>query len=173
MIVTGPPGAGKTTTSRLLAEASERAVHLESDRFFRFIASGYVEPWRPESHAQNTVVMGIVARAAAGYADAGFFTIVEGIISPRWFFEPLRDHLREAGHSVGYAILRPSLDVCLRRAGGRASGRLGEPGVIERLWHEFAELGALERHVINTEDQTAERTAEALGQRLRAHELAV
>ena len=69
MIVTGPPGAGKTTTSRLLAEASERAVHLESDRFFRFIASGYVEPWRPESHAQNTVVMGIVARAAAGYAS--------------------------------------------------------------------------------------------------------
>ena len=72
LILTGPPGAGKTTAARLLVAAgSERAVHVEADRFFSFIASGYVAPWTPESHDQNTVVMRIVARAAAGYADAG------------------------------------------------------------------------------------------------------
>jgi AAA domain len=48
LILTGPPGAGKTTAARVLAERSERAVHVESDRFFEFIRSGLVDPWKPE-----------------------------------------------------------------------------------------------------------------------------
>ena len=83
LILTGPPGAGKTTTARLLAAGADRAAHVESDSFFHFIRAGYIEPWRPASHEQNTTVMRIVAGAAAGYADAGYFTIVDGIISPR------------------------------------------------------------------------------------------
>lgn len=70
LILTGPPGVGKTTTAALLADRHGPAVHLESDVFFRFIRSGYVEPWRSESHEQNRVVMGIVGEAAAAYADA-------------------------------------------------------------------------------------------------------
>lgn len=100
LILTGPPGTGKSTTARLLAERHERAVHLESDHFFHFIRAGYVEPWTPESREQNEVVMRIVAAAAAAYAAAGYLTIVDGIVLPRFFFEPLRDGLREAGHPV-------------------------------------------------------------------------
>jgi tRNA uridine 5-carbamoylmethylation protein Kti12 len=167
LIVTGPPGAGKTAASRLLARASPRAVHLESDHFFHFIASGYVEPWLPESREQNTAVMRIVADAAAGYAGAGYFTIVDGIVSPRWFFEPLRDRLRDAGHAVAYAILRPSLETCVSRASDRSPAQLADPAVVEQLWHQFAGLGPLERHVIDTGDETAAQTAETLAQHLR------
>jgi tRNA uridine 5-carbamoylmethylation protein Kti12 len=71
LILTGPPGAGKTTTARLLTTGPERAAHLESDSFFHFIRAGYVEPWKPESDEQNTTVMRIVAAAAAGYAGGG------------------------------------------------------------------------------------------------------
>jgi uridine kinase len=34
LILTGPPGAGKTTVAGLVGNAYERAAHLESDDFF-------------------------------------------------------------------------------------------------------------------------------------------
>lgn len=172
LILTGPPGAGKTSAARALAEGWERSVHLESDRFFHFIASGYVEPWRPESHAQNSLVMRIVASAASAYAAAGYFTIVDGIVLPRFFFEPLRDALRGAGQSVAYAVLRAPLDVCLSRAAGRSSQPLGDPEVVERLWRDFSDLDDLEHHAVDVDAESPEETADLLDARLRDGSLA-
>jgi tRNA uridine 5-carbamoylmethylation protein Kti12 len=167
LILTGPPGAGKTTAACLLAERSERAVHVESDRFFRFISSGFVEPWRRESAEQNEVVMRIVAGAAAAYASAGYFTIVDGIVLPSFFFEPLRDALREAGHEVAYAVLRAPLDICFARAGARDSQPFADPRVVERLWNDFADLGPLSRHALDVGTEDRQAVADLLAAHLR------
>jgi tRNA uridine 5-carbamoylmethylation protein Kti12 len=167
LILTGAPGVGKTTVARLLAGRSERAVHLESDRFFHFIASGYIEPWKPESREQNALVMRIIGEAAAAYAAAGYFTIVEGIVIPGFFFEPLRDWLRQAGHQVEFAVLRAPLDVCQARAATRDSQPLADPQVVDQLWKQFDGLGPLEANVVEVSAKRPAEVADVVAAALR------
>lgn len=173
LILTGPPGVGKTTVAEVLAARSARAVHLEADSFFRFIRAGYVEPWKSESREQNEVVMRVVAAAAAGYAEAGYTTIVDGIVIPAWFLQPLRDALVEARQEVAYAVLRVPLDRCLERVQSREGSPPIDTGAIEQLWRSFAELGELERNVVEVDGKTPEQVADLLSQRLADGRLTV
>jgi tRNA uridine 5-carbamoylmethylation protein Kti12 len=159
LILTGPPGVGKSSTAEILTTSSSLAVHLESDAFFRFIRAGYVEPWKRESHAQNRDVMRIVGEAAAGYSGAGYLTVIDGIVLPDWFLPPLRDALRGAGHEVAYAVLRAPLPVCIERARQREREPLAKPEVVEQLWRDFADLGELERNAVDVTERSSSEVA--------------
>ena len=117
--------------------------------------------------------MRIVADAAAAYAAAGYFTIVDGIIIPGFFLEPLRETLRDAGHGVAYAVLRAPLAVCASRAATRETQPLADRDVVEHLWREFAELGPLESHAIEIGSSSPAEAADLLAQRLRDGSLAI
>jgi hypothetical protein len=112
--------------------------------------------------------MRIVGEVAVGYGRAGYWTIIDGIIIPGWFFEPLRDSIGASGFDVAYAVLRPPLALAVERAASRRSSPLSKADVIEQLWSAFSDLGILERHAIEiTERQTAEQTAELVAERLQ------
>jgi len=163
---------GKTTVAALLAARFPRAVHLEADHFFRYIRAGYVEPWRPESNEQNRAVMGVVANAAAGYAAAGYFTVVDGIVIPGWFLEPVRDALRAAGLGVDLAILRAPLSTCLARVRRREGIPSIDPEAIERVWQGFAKCGEFEPHAIDLGDEGPDEVADMLVRRIEDGQLA-
>jgi hypothetical protein len=164
---------GKTTAAALLVDRFPRAVHLEADNFFRFIRSGYVEPWRPESHEQNRAVMGIVAAAAAGYAAAGYLTLVDGILIPGWFLESVRDALLAGGHPVALAILRAPLASCLARVSRREGLPDGiDPPAIEQIWQSFVDVGELEANAIDLGEERPSDVADLLARRLEGGLLA-
>jgi len=90
VIVSGPPGSGKTTVAAALASESERGVHLESDWFYWCIRAGFIGSHLPEANSQNEAVMAIAADAAAGFALAGYAVFWDGVVGP-WFLDGISD----------------------------------------------------------------------------------
>jgi adenylate kinase family enzyme len=56
LVVTGPPGAGKSTVAALLAAQLDHSVLVDGNSFFSFLRVGAIEPWRPE--AERRVIPG-------------------------------------------------------------------------------------------------------------------
>ena len=164
-LVSGPPGAGKSTISRLLATRHARGVHLHADDFWRYVVSGFVEPWLPGSSAQNVVVMSAVVAAAVRFANADYDTFVDGVIGP-WFLDPFAHAARDEGLALDYVVLRPAREVAVRRAVARGQGGLAEETPVRHMHAQFADLGALERHVLDTSALSPEETADAVARGL-------
>src|SRR5690242_2331629 len=103
VIVTGPPGAGKSTTARALAEESpaDRAVHLHTDDAYAYIRKGFVPPWDPASGPQNATVMAALSAQAAAFARGGYEVLVDGIVGP-WFLDPWRSAASAHGLDLRY-----------------------------------------------------------------------
>lgn len=162
VLLTGPPGAGKSTTARSLAAGFPRAVHVHTDDFWHAIVAGAIPPYLPESDAQNHTVMEVIRRAAWAYAEGGYVTIVDGILGP-WMLPHFRRDGSEPAPRLHYIVLRPDRDETLRRAQARtAPDALVDAEPIASLWAQFAELGSLERHVIDTTGQDAGDTLRAV-----------
>lgn len=165
ILLSGSPGSGKSTVARRVAAAFARSVHLHTDDFWRMIVSGGVPPYLPEADAQNQTVMAVIQRAAWRYAAGGFTTVVDGVIGP-WMLS----HFDGSGASdavapprVHLVVLRPSREEALRRAQSRSGAdALVDAGPVTALWDQFADLGDLERHVIDSTMQTPGETVAAV-----------
>jgi cytidylate kinase len=163
LIVTGPPGAGKTTMARALVDRFDLAVLLEGDAYFRSVVRGWIAPWTPPARHQNTVVTQAMATSAGEFARGGYAVVIEGIIGP-WFLDTFVP--AAGGVPVHYLIVRPSADVAMARAVAREAPALVDPAPIAQMYDAFESHSGYERHVLDTTDHTVDDTVDEVLARL-------
>lgn len=149
-IVTGAPGAGKTTLSRRAAKADSRGLHLPADVFYTFPAYP-VSPVLPEAHEQNGAVIAAVTRAAAAFAARGYEVFLDGIVGPS-FLPAVAAELAFTRIPIDYVILQVGRDEAIRRATSRLQP--GTEVVVRHMHAEFQNLGEYASHAFDTTDMT-------------------
>jgi adenylate kinase family enzyme len=164
-ILTGPPGAGKSTVAALLADRLTPSVHLHGDDFWRCIKQGWIPPYLPEAHQQNQVVLRVLVGAAFGYADGGYKVIHDGIVGP-WFIDLFRAAAEEHAVPLDYVVLRPDQQTTLARATGRTGDALTDPEPVRSMYGQFSSLGRYEAQVLDSTGLTAGATADSVLQGL-------
>lgn len=146
LVVTGPPGAGKSTVSRLLADSFERSVLVEGDAFFGFLAAGAIEPWLPESNAQNEVVTDVAGGAAGTFAQGGYDVVYDGIVGA-WFLDRFLEATGLDG--LDYVVLLPTEDECVRRVEGRTGHGFTDEAAARHMHRQFNERTVARQHILD------------------------
>ncbi len=92
--------------------------------------------------------MDLVTDTAAGYADAGYVVMWDGVVGP-WFLDRVLARLAARNVRVRYLVVRAERETALARVRER-DGTVPVSGA-EVMWDQFADLGDLEPHVVSGE----------------------
>ena len=157
LILTGSPGAGKSTPARSVVEASSGpAVHLHSDDFWHFIRKGAISPYRPEAHKQNEIVMAVLANAAEGYAKVAISSCGRNRRAM------VHSSVSKPEQPLHYIVLRPALDAAIEHCRLRTGDTLTDPEPISALHKQFSMLGEFENHLIDAAGRSPDKTFAAV-----------
>jgi predicted ATPase len=159
-IISGIPGAGKTTVSRLLAERLDNGVHIESDLLQEWIRSGGVWPnGQPQEEANRQLRLRTknVCLLADSYREAGFTPVIDDVV----IGSRLQDFVAGLrSRPIRFVLLTPTLEAVRQRDAER-----GYKQVFSIWGHLDEEMRRDTPHVglwLDTSALTANETVETI-----------
>lgn len=160
VIVSGPPGSGKSSVCTELMRRMADGVHVEGDVFWPMLGAQFIEPWLPEAHDQNRAVVAAMTLTAAAFARGPYVPVVDFVLGP-WHLDVVDESCRLAEVGCHFIVLRPTAEETLRRVRSRNKTSIAS-GPARQMIEAFSDLGPLSNHAIDTTSQTVGETAEAV-----------
>src|SRR5919199_43088 len=123
-LITGPPGAGKTSIATRLMQRFPFGLHIPVDDLREWVVSGLAPPlpeWTSETSRQFCLARQAAANVAHLYLEAGFAVAIDDIITPD------EGQALFAGALPGYRLyrilLRPRVEIAIARNASRKNKR--------------------------------------------------
>ena len=147
IVVTGPPGAGKSTVARALSGRFARSSNIAGDDFFAFLDQGAIAPWTLEAHDQNGVVLAAAAAAAGRMAAGGLTVVYDGVVVPAQL-----DAFADATGlpSLHYVVLLPPEHTCIERVRTRLGHGFTDVEAARHMYAQFADAELDSRHLLSS-----------------------
>ena len=174
VVVTGPPGAGKSAVTAALADLAGRSLLLEADWFFGRWRRGGLDPWLPEAAPQTALAGRAALAATVEFARADALVVYDGVLHAADARE-LATLAADASAVVHRAVLLPPVEVCLRRVADRAGHGFDDPAATRAMHAAFAAEadGAPEHAVWSDTDASPREVARAIRDRVATGALRV
>lgn len=158
IIISGPPGAGKSSVSCTLAEKFPKSAYIPVDDVKNMIIGGNVAPWAEKGPEQFKLVEKNFLSLARNFLDEGFVVILDYVFSD----EQVKKYDQMLGDVHGFLLL-PSIETLKQRDFERVkdTGSIMQKR-IDVLHPEFANAEHNTLKVIDSTNQTLEETVEEI-----------
>ena len=164
LLISGPPGAGKTSVAEAICERYDRMLRIEVDTLRHWVCAGYRHPWADDAQAAEQLALARRnACAIARESIAARYAVVIDDVAFARDLEEYREALRGTDAFVEAVTLLPDLETALAREGERSAAGSERVRELHARFVEEAEAGTLPGAVLDTSaDAGAYVTADRL-----------